>query len=170
MRACQTPGEVSPILSECAFSAIVKPPDQATKIGVALQERNGHSWSISESQRKRDGLECVHAPSPFDCQAHLVLECAIRRFRRAWALLLTLAVCSYLLEEAPFSCHSAQLLAINDKPRQHRILVRYYRSLGFRKVRDVGDGLGDLDTSAAHDSGVSHARNHHRFPAPFLAP
>ena len=59
-------------------------------------------------------------------------------------MLLTLAVCSYLLEEAPFSCHSAQLLAINDEPRQHRILVRYYRSLGFRKVRDVGDGLGDL--------------------------
>ena len=39
---------------------------------------------------------------------------------------------------------------------------------------DVAEGdsdeLGDLDTSAAHDSGVSHARNHHRFPAPFLAP
>lgn len=38
----------------------------------------------------------------------------------------------------------AQLLAIFDDPRQHQILVRYYRRLGFSELRDVGDELGSL--------------------------
>eukprot|EP00614_Pseudopedinella_elastica_P028570 CAMPEP_0172615870 /NCGR_PEP_ID=MMETSP1068-20121228/62563_1 /TAXON_ID=35684 /ORGANISM="Pseudopedinella elastica, Strain CCMP716" /LENGTH=267 /DNA_ID=CAMNT_0013421151 /DNA_START=30 /DNA_END=830 /DNA_ORIENTATION=- len=38
----------------------------------------------------------------------------------------------------------AELLAILDDERQHRILVRYYQRLGFSKMRDVGDELGSL--------------------------
>ncbi len=38
----------------------------------------------------------------------------------------------------------AQLLAILDDDQQHRILVRYYKNLGFRPLRDVGDSLASL--------------------------
>lgn len=59
-------------------------------------------------------------------------------------LLLGIALFCWINESAPFSCKRAQLLAILDDPRQHRILVRYYRLLGFKPVREVGDGLGSI--------------------------
>lgn len=38
----------------------------------------------------------------------------------------------------------AELLAIYDDARQHQILVRYYKRLGFSEVRDVGDDLSSF--------------------------
>ena len=38
----------------------------------------------------------------------------------------------------------AELLAIFDDEKQHRILVRYYQSLGFKPIREVGDEIGSL--------------------------
>uniref|UniRef100_A0A7R9U1V4 Uncharacterized protein n=1 Tax=Pinguiococcus pyrenoidosus TaxID=172671 RepID=A0A7R9U1V4_9STRA len=38
-------------------------------------------------------------------------------------------------------CRRAELLAINDDPRQHQLLVRHYQRLRFRVVREVGDDL-----------------------------
>ena len=38
----------------------------------------------------------------------------------------------------------AELLAIMDDERQHRILVRYYKRLGFKAVREVGDDLSSF--------------------------
>jgi hypothetical protein len=38
-------------------------------------------------------------------------------------------------------CTKAELLAIRDDERQHAILVRYYRKLGFTSRREVGDDL-----------------------------
>jgi len=38
----------------------------------------------------------------------------------------------------------AELLAIFDDPRQNKILVRYYKRLGFKEVRDVGDSLQSI--------------------------
>mmetsp|Transcript_563 Transcript_563/g.1234 ORF Transcript_563/g.1234 Transcript_563/m.1234 type:complete len:210 (-) Transcript_563:173-802(-) len=62
-------------------------------------------------------------------------------------LLLSLAVCCWINERDPFSCRRMQLLAIMDEPRQHRTLVRYYRRLGFKPLRQVGDGVGSLGDS-----------------------
>lgn len=38
----------------------------------------------------------------------------------------------------------AQLLAIFDNEKQHKTLVRYYKTLGFKPLREVGDGLESL--------------------------
>jgi hypothetical protein len=38
----------------------------------------------------------------------------------------------------------AELLAIMDDDTQHRILVRYYKRIGFREVREVGDSLSSF--------------------------
>mmetsp|Transcript_18272 Transcript_18272/g.45790 ORF Transcript_18272/g.45790 Transcript_18272/m.45790 type:complete len:204 (+) Transcript_18272:3-614(+) len=55
-------------------------------------------------------------------------------------LLLSVAVACWIRERCPFRCSRAQLLAIRDEPRQHATLVRYYRRLGFRPVREVRNG------------------------------
>ncbi len=52
------------------------------------------------------------------------------------------ATFAWALEETP--CRSARLLAIRDGERQHRRLVRYFRRLGFRPLRDLGGGPLDL--------------------------
>lgn len=41
-------------------------------------------------------------------------------------------------------CREARLLAIDDDPRQHRRLVRYFRSLGFVPTRLLGAAPFDL--------------------------
>ena len=56
-------------------------------------------------------------------------------------LLVSLATACWIREEGPFTNAKAQLLCINDDARQHRSLVRFYRRLGFRKLREVGPGL-----------------------------
>ena len=38
-------------------------------------------------------------------------------------------------------CRRAELLAINDDDRQHMLLVRFYRRLGFRELRPVTEDL-----------------------------
>ena len=49
---------------------------------------------------------------------------------------------AWALETTP--CRQATLLAIRDGERQHRRLVRYFRLLGFRPLRGLGGGVGDL--------------------------
>ena len=63
---------------------------------------------------------------------------------RELGLLITVAVFCWIRERSPLLCESAQLLAILDETKQHAILTRYYRTLGFSKVRDVGDGVRSL--------------------------
>ena len=53
-------------------------------------------------------------------------------------LLLGGACCLFGLEGG---ATRAELLAIMDDEMQHRILVRYYKRLGFAEVREVGDSL-----------------------------
>jgi len=58
----------------------------------------------------------------------------------------------------------AELLAIFDDPRQNKILVRYYKRLGFKEVRDVGDSLqsiGDrlVTLEPCHEFTLSSAEN-----------
>lgn len=38
----------------------------------------------------------------------------------------------------------AELLAILDDEKQHRVLVRYYQNLGFKRVREVGEELSSF--------------------------
>jgi hypothetical protein len=52
------------------------------------------------------------------------------------------ATFAWALEETP--CRRARLLAIRDGERQHRRLVRYFRRLGFRPLRELGGGPLDL--------------------------
>ncbi|MGC6483063.1 MAG: hypothetical protein ACON4T_05810 [Synechococcus sp.] len=52
------------------------------------------------------------------------------------------ATLAWALEETP--CRQARLLAINDDPRQHRRLVRYFKGLGFSCTRVLGGAPADL--------------------------
>ena len=55
--------------------------------------------------------------------------------------LLAKALAAYGLENG---CRKAEILAINDDDETHRKLVLYYRRLGFKVVKEVTGGLGDL--------------------------
>ena len=61
--------------------------------------------------------------------------------RKGIGLVLSVAVACWIAECDPFGCERLQLLAVLDQPRQHATLVRYYRSLGFAPLREVGDGM-----------------------------
>ncbi len=52
------------------------------------------------------------------------------------------ATMAWALEETP--CRSARLLAIYDENNQHQILQRYFRTRGFKTVRNVGSSFFDL--------------------------
>jgi hypothetical protein len=52
------------------------------------------------------------------------------------------ATFAWALEATP--CRQATLLAIRDQEAQHRLLVRYFRQLGFRPLRELGAGPVDL--------------------------
>ncbi len=52
------------------------------------------------------------------------------------------ATCAWALQATP--CRQARLLAIEDDPRQHRRLVRYFQSLGFQPTRRLGSSAADL--------------------------
>jgi len=55
--------------------------------------------------------------------------------QRRWVgALLGLATAAWALENSPFPCRRARLLAIRDDPAQHDALVRYYKLLGFEEV------------------------------------
>uniref|UniRef100_A0A7S2C8K0 Uncharacterized protein n=2 Tax=Octactis speculum TaxID=3111310 RepID=A0A7S2C8K0_9STRA len=41
-------------------------------------------------------------------------------------------------------CKRAELLAIYDDDKQHKVLVRFYQRIGFKSVRDVGDTFASL--------------------------
>jgi hypothetical protein len=52
------------------------------------------------------------------------------------------ATFAWALEVTP--CRQATILAIRDSERQHRLLVRYFRQLGFTPLRELGAGPADL--------------------------
>ena len=57
---------------------------------------------------------------------------------------MSLATACWIREQAPFKNPTAELLCIRDDERQHRSLVRFYRRLGFRPLREIGSDLGSL--------------------------
>ena len=59
-------------------------------------------------------------------------------------LLVGAAVVCWCRENDPFGGTRAQLLCIRDDERQHRSLVRHYRFLGFRPLREVDSDLGSV--------------------------
>lgn len=61
--------------------------------------------------------------------------------RAGAAPLLLAAACGWALEGS--LCQRARFLAIHDDDRQHRRLVRYFRSLGFAPLRELGSAPGD---------------------------
>eukprot|EP00930_Biecheleria_cincta_P031758 TRINITY_DN22022_c0_g1_i1.p1 TRINITY_DN22022_c0_g1~~TRINITY_DN22022_c0_g1_i1.p1 ORF type:complete len:255 (-),score=58.21 TRINITY_DN22022_c0_g1_i1:73-837(-) len=60
----------------------------------------------------------------------------ISKVARWFGLLLSVAIGCWNRERSPFYCKEAVLLAIKDEEKQHQRLVRYYKGLGFRKVKD----------------------------------
>lgn len=60
----------------------------------------------------------------------------VAKIARWLGLLLSVSIGCWNRERSPFYCHEAQLLAIKDEEKQHEQLVRYYRSLGFKTLRE----------------------------------
>jgi len=56
-------------------------------------------------------------------------------------ILLAYGTACWIREKGPFSNAKAQLLCIKDDERQQRSLIRFYRRLGFEKLREIGSGL-----------------------------
>ena len=75
-------------------------------------------------------------------------EAGARRYEAARrlqpGLLVSLATACWIREQGAFGNTRAQLLCIRDDERQHRSLVRFYRRLGFRTLREVGDDIKSI--------------------------
>lgn len=56
-------------------------------------------------------------------------------------ILLAHGTACWIREKGPFSNAKAQLLCIKDDERQQRPLIRFYRRLGFKTLREIGSGL-----------------------------
>ena len=55
-----------------------------------------------------------------------------------------LATACWIREKGPFDNTKAELLCIRDDERQLRLLVRFYRRLGFTPLREVGSDLRSI--------------------------
>lgn len=60
----------------------------------------------------------------------------IAKVARWFGLLLAVSIGCWNRERSPIYCKEAHLLAIKDEEKQHRRLVRYYKSLGFKTLRE----------------------------------
>lgn len=60
----------------------------------------------------------------------------VAKVARWFGLLLSVSIGVWNKERSPFYCREARLLAIQDEEKQHERLVRYYRSLGFKTLRE----------------------------------
>ncbi|CAE7770477.1 unnamed protein product, partial [Symbiodinium pilosum] len=61
----------------------------------------------------------------------------IAKVARWFGLLLSMAIACWNRERSPFFCKEAFLLAIYDEDKQHERLVRYYKGLGFKVIKDA---------------------------------
>eukprot|EP00929_Paragymnodinium_shiwhaense_P003395 TRINITY_DN103889_c0_g1_i1.p1 TRINITY_DN103889_c0_g1~~TRINITY_DN103889_c0_g1_i1.p1 ORF type:complete len:302 (-),score=53.74 TRINITY_DN103889_c0_g1_i1:296-1159(-) len=71
----------------------------------------------------------------------------VAKVARWFGLLLAASIAVWNRERSPVFCKEAHLLAINDEEKQHRGLVRYYKGLGFKTLRE-GDELTFQDQVA----------------------
>ncbi|CAK9094664.1 unnamed protein product [Durusdinium trenchii] len=60
----------------------------------------------------------------------------VAKVARWFGLLLSCAIACWNRERSPFFCKEAYLLAIKDEEKQHDRLVRYYKGLGFKVIKD----------------------------------
>jgi len=60
----------------------------------------------------------------------------VAKIARWFGLLLSVAIGVWNREKSPVYCPEAHLLAIFDEEKQHKKLVRYYRSLGFKTMKE----------------------------------
>ncbi|CAJ1343701.1 unnamed protein product [Effrenium voratum] len=74
----------------------------------------------------------------------------IAKVARWFGLLLSCAIACWNRERSPFFCKEAYLLAIKDEDKQHERLVRYYKGLGFKVVKD-SDSLEYQDQARKFD-------------------
>ncbi|CAE7307466.1 pgk-1 [Symbiodinium necroappetens] len=61
----------------------------------------------------------------------------VAKVARWFGLLLSMAIACWNRERSPFFCKEAFLLAIYDEDKQHERLVRYYKGLGFKVIKDA---------------------------------
>jgi len=98
--------------------------------GVAhLESINVRRYSGYESLSRKGRLRHMRSPAG--------------QLEQGIGVLISTAVGCWIRECDPFRCKRAQLLAIRDEPRQHAVLVRYYRKLGFVPLREVRSRLSD---------------------------
>jgi len=63
----------------------------------------------------------------------------IAKVARWFGLILAASIACWNRERSPLYCPEAHLLAIRDEEKQHDRLVRYYKGLGFKTLREAED-------------------------------
>lgn len=63
----------------------------------------------------------------------------VAKVARWFGLILSMSIACWNRERSPTFCNEAHLLAIKDEEKQHERLVRYYKSLGFKTLKEVDD-------------------------------
>lgn len=91
-------------------------------------------WSKNPAAEEEESEELSDFDSSTADQEKKSYE-AIAKIARWFGLLLSVSIGCWNRERSPFFCKEAHLLAIRDEDFQHKRLVRYYKSLGFKTLR-----------------------------------
>ena len=116
---------------------------------LATAPQGAEDWEDDASRRERSFQEGEWAAASDEEARGGAAErrrADARGRRRSWRSQsvhgLTLLIGYYAMRLAyDEGCRRAELLAINDDDRQHMLLVRFYRRLGFRELRPVTEDL-----------------------------
>lgn len=92
-----------------------------------------------KKQEASDDTEQAKADAAAAEEAEKQRYADVSKVARWFGLLLSVAIGCWNRERSPFYCKDAVLLAIKDEEKQHKRLVRYYKGLGFKTVKDPKD-------------------------------
>merc|ERR1711874_295739 len=86
---------------------------------------------VAEKEGKEEKEEQPKEPAEDDKRYADVSKVA-----RWFGIILAASIAVWNKEKSPIYCKEAHLLAIKDEDKQHRGLVRYYKGLGFKTLRE----------------------------------
>ena len=140
------------MISPLPAPSLVELEAEASRRGLLLRLQVGRpagvAWSLRLGVARRDGerLVLLGEMKGWALPAAAGLRLDTMRVQgedtAAVGPLIWAATFAWALEATP--CRQATILAIRDCDAQHRRLVRYFRQLGFRPLRELGAGVADL--------------------------
>lgn len=130
-----------------AFAAFVKvellgPDERVIGESYAFAQPNGIlHWDSIQTRRGSD-YYARRAAAKRGAPLPAITEPVVPAGIFGPSVLLAAATLAWVREDALFPCHTAEMLAIRDDDRQHKVLLRFYKVAGLVPVREVGEGMG----------------------------